>query len=185
MTRTLANSNPQVFPRLELNFHFLLGHFLFTFTLDNSNFRQIKPFSIFPEGSSYQESTVGIFKEWHARPESWIMSWEMHTVILPNHICHLRLCASRSPLLLFHWYRQFSGDNKWKYVFKLNSLKVVKKVKNVFSLLIQLLSFGQWKWITAIFPTYFSERPTWPPMHPLLGYLALGVDGKGYEPSSS
>lgn len=169
MTRNLANSNLPVFPRLELNFHFVLGHFLYAFTLDNSNFRQIK---------------LWILKEWDAR-QSWIMSWEMHTVILPNHICHLRLRASRSPLLLFHWYRQFSGDNEWKYVLKLNSLKVVKKVKTVFSLLIQLLTFGQWKWITAIFPTYFSERPTWTPMHPLLGYLALGVDGKGYKPSSS
>ena len=81
---------------------------------------------------------------------------------------------------------QFSGDNKWKYVFKLNASKLVKKSLKYFSLLIQLLGFREW--ITAVFP-YFSERPTWPSisMHYLLGYLALaiGVGGKEYKPSSS
>jgi len=31
----------------------------------------------------------------------------------------------------------------------------------------------------------FKNRKAWLPMHRLLGYSALGVDGKGYKPSSS
>ena len=48
--RTIANSNLLL---TQNNFHFLSGHFLHYFTLNNSN-----PFSISRSGSCYRESTV-------------------------------------------------------------------------------------------------------------------------------
>ena len=81
---------------------------------------------------------------------------------------------------------QFSATKQMKICFQTECFKACKKSLKYFSLLIQLLGFRVW--ITAVFP-YFSERPTWPSIYismlHLLGYLALGVGGKGYKPSSS
>ena len=37
---------------------FPLGHFLYNFTLNNSNFGELQLLSIYPKGSSYRELTV-------------------------------------------------------------------------------------------------------------------------------
>ena len=57
VTRTLYNSN---LPLTRSNFYFPSDHFLYNFTLDNSNSRKLELFSISLEGSNYRESTVHV-----------------------------------------------------------------------------------------------------------------------------